>query len=276
VIEFAPMWKEVKRVLKPSGAFITTASQPFTSALIMSNPSDFSHQWIWNKGIAPNPLLSKKMPMKNFEEVIIFYQQYDDTFTDWRREYFKKVFDFIGISKKKIVDELGQEFDHCFRYGSRQFSIPTSESYNILINRFEINQMEGYKEYSEIENTPKTYSPQMVIRGNPVKKGFKGKNKEGGFLGGAEQDTRAFNNCYYPLAILDIPQKRDKLHPTQKPVALYEYLIKTYTNEGDTVLDICMGSGTTIVAAENTGRNSIGIEKDAAIFETAKRRILKP
>ena len=67
---------------------------------------------------------------------------------------------------------------------------------------------------------------------------------------------------------------RDKgLHPTQKPVALYEYLIRTYTNEGDTVLDICMGSGTTGIACMNTGRNFIGIEKDAAIFETAKNRI---
>ncbi len=273
VIPFADMWREVKRVLKPSGSFVTTASQPFTSALIMSNPSDFSHQWIWNKGIAPNPLLSKKMPMKNFEEVLVFYQQYDDTFTDWRREYFKNVFEFIGTTKKKIVDELGQEFDHCFRFGSRQFSIPTFESYGVLVNRFEINQMKGYKEYSEIENTPKTYNPQMVIRGNPVKKGFKGKLKAGGFLGDIEIDTRAFNNSYYPLAILDIPQKRDKLHPTQKPVALYEYLIKTYTNEGENVLDIAMGSGTTIEAAERTGRNSIGIEKDEGIFQSAVLRL---
>ena len=78
------------------------------------------------------------------------------------------------------------------------------------------------------------------------------------------------NALYFPR---DNMTKGKSLHPTQKPVALYEYLIKTYTNEGETVLDICMGSGTTIIAAKNTGRNAIGIEKDAAIYETAVSRL---
>jgi site-specific DNA-methyltransferase (adenine-specific) len=85
------------------------------------------------------------------------------------------------------------------------------------------------------------------------------------------------NGMYYPLNLISIPADErgtvGRIHPTQKPVALYEYLIKTYTNEGETVLDIAMGSGTTIEAAERTGRNSIGIEKDEGIFQSAVLRL---
>ncbi|OQA09478.1 MAG: DNA adenine methyltransferase YhdJ [bacterium ADurb.Bin374] len=77
----------------------------------------------------------------------------------------------------------------------------------------------------------------------------------------------------YPLSVLDFPRDKDKTHPTQKPVALMEYLIRTYTNEGETVLDNCMGSGTTGVACVRSGRNFIGIEKDETYFGKAKERI---
>jgi site-specific DNA-methyltransferase (adenine-specific) len=100
------MWERLKRIIKPNGAIIFTASQPFTSSLVMSNVNDFSHQWIWDKGMSANPLLSKQMPMKNFEDVLIFYQQYDDTFSDWRRNYFRTLLGYIGKNKKQIVSEL--------------------------------------------------------------------------------------------------------------------------------------------------------------------------
>lgn len=117
-----------------------------------------------------------------------------------------------------------------------------------------------------------TYNPQGVIE---INKNIKGKNISGkNFVPNRTFKRKSFIQTHtnYPNNILHY-KKDGKLHPTQKPVALYEYLIKTYTNEGETVLDIAMGSGTTIEAAERTGRNSIGIEKDEGIFQTAKNRI---
>ena len=115
-----------------------------------------------------------------------------------------------------------------------------------------------------------SYNPQMEIRGKIRKKG-----------GGLPSDnfgitpTISYNNTYYPKSILTFStgSRVDHHHPTQKPVALMEYLIKTYTNEGDTVLDNCMGSGTTGVACKNLSRKFIGIEQDANYFEIASKRI---
>jgi site-specific DNA-methyltransferase (adenine-specific) len=119
-----------------------------------------------------------------------------------------------------------------------------------------------------------TYNPQMEVRGKARVKG--GYNK----LNGSENygnfhDILSKNNLYYPTNLLNISNahKKGKVHPTQKPVALMEYLVKTYTNEGDTVLDNCMGSGTTGLACKNLGRKFIGIEQDANYFEIAKNRI---
>jgi site-specific DNA-methyltransferase (adenine-specific) len=119
-----------------------------------------------------------------------------------------------------------------------------------------------------------TYNPQMEIRGKPRIKG--GYNK----LYGSENYGKFYNSCsknnlYYPTNLLKVSNahKKGKVHPTQKPVELMEYLVKTYTNQNDIVLDNCMGSGTTGVACKNLGRNFIGIEQDPNYFEVAKARI---
>lgn len=119
-----------------------------------------------------------------------------------------------------------------------------------------------------------TYNPKMEIRGKPRNK--RGYGKKGGSDNyGTYEQTEAFNNEYYPTNLLPISNasQKGKVHPTQKPVALMEYLIKTYTNEGDTVLDFTMGSGTTGVAAKNLNRGFIGIELYDNYFEIAKERI---
>jgi site-specific DNA-methyltransferase (adenine-specific) len=197
VIPFEPMWAKVREVLKPKGAFVTTASQPFTSALVMSNLKWFKYSLVWNKKFAGNFNNAKYMPMITFEDIVVF------------------------------------------------------------------------------GNGKTTYNPQMTKRDVPI--------KGGGFTASQsiQQKTliplKKTYNEKYPVAILDFPRALGKSgHPTQKPVALYEYLIKTYTNEGDTVLDICMGSGTTGVACKNTGRNFIGIEMDAEYFKIAEARIDNP
>ena len=121
----------------------------------------------------------------------------------------------------------------------------------------------------------KTYNPIMEVRGKPRNKGGQGKSRRSDNYG-RFGDSVSFNNEYYPTNLLRISNaaRKGRQHPTQKPVALMEYLIKTYTNEGDTVMDNCMGSGTTGVACINTGRRFIGIEKDDKYFEIAKKRIL--
>ena len=201
IIPFAPMWKEVKRVLKPKGAFITTASQPFTSALIMSNPNFFSYEWIWNKNKASNIMLAKKQPLKIHENIVVFGKAYHPQ---------------MEVVTGKIRDQRKE--------------------------KPKMNRSDGAV-------TPK------------------------GFIKYADDYDPSLK---YPVSIQYFSNHREKeavLHSTQKPVALYEYLIKTYTNEGETVLDIAMGSGTTGVACKNTGRNFIGIEKDEKYFQIAKERI---
>jgi site-specific DNA-methyltransferase (adenine-specific) len=116
------------------------------------------------------------------------------------------------------------------------------------------------------------YSPQMTSG----KARWKGGNKrDDGIYGGGVPDGKYWSDKYHPKSIIEVSNAAQggKFHPTQKPVALMEYLIRTYTNEGDTVLDNCMGSGTTGVACANTGRRFIGIERDEAYFEIARRRI---
>ena len=119
------------------------------------------------------------------------------------------------------------------------------------------------------KNAP-TYNPQM-------RKGFKAYSQKSGRgssnYGKQVQVVTNNDGERYPIDIVEFKRDKDKLHPTQKPVALLEYLIKTYTNEGETILDNCMGSGSTGVAAVNTNRNFIGIELDDKYFNIAEERI---
>jgi site-specific DNA-methyltransferase (adenine-specific) len=194
VIPFAPMWEVVKHVLKPRGAFVTTASQPFTSALVMSNPQDFKEEVIWDKKIPSGMSYARFMHMRQHENILVF--------CDGRMTY-----------------------------------------------------------------NPQTSIRDIAIKGGGMSKGETTNN----------QKLIALKKTYatkQPTTIISFDKiRRGSLHPTQKPVALYEYLIRTYTNEGETVLDMTMGSGTTGVACMNTGRNFVGIERDAEYFKIAERRI---
>jgi len=191
IIPFDELWKMVKHILKPKGVFVTTASQPFTSALVMSNPHGFSYSWVWNKKLAGNGILAKRQPLKIHEDVLVFGGKYNPQKTKGRARW-----------KGGIKDSHG------------------------------------------------TFS-------------------------GAES-PKVYNDDYHPVSIIEFSgagMRSKRTHPTQKPVALYEYLIKTYTNAGDTVLDMCFGSGTTGEACQNTGREFIGIERDPDYFLIAKQRL---
>ena len=198
VIPFEPMWNELKRIIKDNGCIALFGSEPFSSALRMSNIKQFKYDWIWNKKLAGNGILAKHQPLKIHEIVSIFSKN--------KHNYFP--LKTKGLLRKKLTN-------------------------NLKIS--EINNGDGIKKAKE-----------------------------------------TFNDLYYPKSIIEFTLanlRRNRLHPTQKPVALLEYLIKTYTNENDTVLDFTMGSGSTGVACNNTNRNFIGIESNKDYFDIADKRI---
>ena len=287
IIPFEQMWEVFYRVLRPNGFIVLTASQPFTTKLIASNIDNFSHQWIWQKEQGSNPLLANKMPMKNFEDVLVFSNEptkHDTKGEHPQREYFKKVLSFIGLKKKEIINRIGQCADHCFRVESTQYGLCTKNTYNKLIEVYGIDIMESFIDWEVLnienkefraelirkfdEKNPRVYNPQMT-EGKEYVSG-------GGYVKHLDQfiDGGSVSNKRYPKSIIEFATGKSKsVHPTQKPTALLEYLIKTYSNEGMTVFDATMGSGTTGVACKNTNRSFIGIEQDENYFNIAKERI---
>ena len=200
VIPFEPMWKELKRVIKDNGCIALFGTEPFSSALRMSNIKQFKYDWYWEKSHSTGFLNAYKQPLRTIELISIFYK--------------KQVF------------------------------------YNPQIKDKDLNKIRPYKKLGG--KTASVYS------------------KNGYQVGGV---TKLSNKKTLPKNLIYFPSNTKKIHPTQKPVALLEYLIKTYTNDNDTVLDFTMGSGSTGVACKNINRNFIGIEKDNEYFNIAKDRI---
>jgi len=199
VIDLPLMWEQLKRVIKPSGAIVMTASQPFTTVLISSNMKMFKYCWIWDKVRGVGFQIAKFRPMMRTEDVVVF-----------------------GNGNGALA----------------------------------------------------TYNPQMVER-DKIKKSKCYSSSDSSPLAYNDGLEREYTHKY-PTNVIEVSNasQKGKVHPTQKPVALMEYLIRTYTHEGETVLDFTMGSGTTGIACKNTGRKFIGIEKDAGYFEIASKRIL--
>ena len=200
IIPLEPMWEHLKRVIKPNGAIVMTASQPFTTTLIASNMKIFKYCWVWEKSKATGHLNSKKRPLVKHEDIVVFYHK-------------QPTYNPQGLIEKEV---------------------------------------------------------HTVSKGDRGKKGI---GSSGDVYNKATKDAIQ-THTNYPLSIqkFNVDMKAE-FHPTQKPVALMEYLIKTYTNESETVLDFTMGSGTTGVACVNTNRKFIGIELDQDYFEIAKKRI---
>ncbi len=201
VIPFVDLWREYERVIKDTGAIVLTASQPFTSALTLSNILLFKYSLVWDKRNITGFLNAKKQPLRQHEDILVFYKR-------------PPVYNPIMHGNKLPRDMRGSLIK------------PSSENYG------------SQKDYISTVGPDESY-PRSIISFRSI-----------------------VNNSKAKLA-----------HPTQKPVELFEYLIKTYSNEGDTVLDNCCGSGTTAEACINTGRNYIVIEKEKKYFNLAQQRI---
>lgn len=193
VIPMAPMWKAFRRVIKPRGAIVLTASQPFTSALVMSNPGMFRCEWILQKPMGTGYLNANRQPMKNHESVIVFSEGAHNYYPQMRKS-----------------------------------------------NRY------------------------RATRG--AVGGFVRDKTVGGYV-------TINDGSRYPLSILNTTWQTTLSHPTEKPIDAFEYLIKTYTKSGELVLDPCVGSGTTAVAAMKTDRRYICGDITREYVDMARRRV---
>jgi site-specific DNA-methyltransferase (adenine-specific) len=196
VLPLDKLWNEYKRVLKPNGVILLTASQPFTTILIANDLKMFKYNLVWDKVAVTNPMLAKKQPMRCHEDILVFYDK-QPTYNPQMR---------VGVKWS--------------RAGKKQHTTDTLGQSTLFNNGSDESEMKYPKSIITFSNADKT------------------KNK----------------------------------HPTQKPIDLMEWLIKTYTNEGDMVLDNTMGSGTTNLACIKLNRKSIGIEKEKQYYDVAVRR----
>lgn len=201
IIPFDAMWEQIERILKPEGACVLFGIQPFTSSLIMSNPTFFKYQLIWKKSRIQHFAQAPYRFLTEHEDILVFSKG--------------------GTAKHAKV------------------------------------RMK--------------YNPQGLVDCNKV---VSGKGHSDHRPSSKKQADYLQTKTGYPKSILEFKSENKPVHPTQKPVDLMEYLIKTYTNDGDTVLDFTMGSGTTGVACVNTNRKFIGVERDLEYFNIAKERIM--
>ena len=277
IIPLEPMWEQLKRIIKSNGAIVMTASQPFTTALISSNMKMFRYCWVWEKDQGVNFMSAKRQPLKVHEDVLVFYTDLAEqrgAAVEYAplREYFQLERDRSGLSAREIQAVLGNYMaSHYFTNGV-QFCIPSEENYAKLQSTgfFPRPYHEIMDEYRRLGESivPVTNNPQMT-EGKPY---VSGKGTSGEVTGSVQKVQTVNDGTRYPRSVVSI-KRQTGIHPTQKPVALMEYLIKTYTNEGETVLDFTMGSGSTCVACVNTGRRFIGIELDDGYFKIAQDRI---
>jgi DNA modification methylase len=202
VIDFDLMWEQLNRIIKPNGAIVLFGSEPFSSALRMSNIKNYKYDWIWEKERPSNFASAKYQPLRYLENIIVF------------EKLGNKVIYYPQMTDGKKNNSVGN----------------------------------GVRNKANESNLPKSTTS---YQNNPN------------------------NKKKYPKNIQKFIRGVSQIHPTQKPLALMEYLIKTYTNENETVLDFTMGSGTTMVACQNTNRNGIGIEMDDNYFKIAEKRINK-
>jgi site-specific DNA-methyltransferase (adenine-specific) len=282
-IDLKKMWKNLKRICKDKCQFVFFTTTRFGYKLIESNPKWFRYDLVWEKYIAVGFLNANKMPLRSHEMIYIFSSQNTDDIELSRniemREYGKNVLKFIDKTSKQIERELGHRKAEHFlqRTSTTQFSLPTEKTYNELIEKYNIDKMEGYltfdnlKKYERKEIT-KIYNPQKTP-GKPWKSKECNLRSIGVYGSHKLPAHENITGDRHPKSVLKYNQSSEKLHPTQKPIELCEWLIKTYSNEGDLVFDFCMGSGTSILASINTNRKYIGIEKDKDIYETAKKRL---
>lgn len=261
-IEPSKVYEIANRILRKNGKMILFSQEPYTSRLITEAIANIplNYRMIWEKDHFANALIAKKAPVSYFEDIIVFSKMnpiHDSEFIHPLRPYFKLVFDYIGHTKKAIIEQVGQRADHTFRFNSSQFSLCTKETYEALVYHYCIDSMAGFKTFDELREIDRPFKADLNNKANSIN----------------PSTFNLWNGKKYKSNILKYKKDYDGYHPTQKPVLLLEDLIKTFSHENDLVVDLTMGSGSTGVAAIRTGRRFVGIEKDPKYFEIAVSRV---
>ena len=277
-IDLDKMWVELKRIGKNNCQYVFLCTTKFGNSLINSNPKWFRYDIIWEKSKTLGALDCNKKPLRKHEMIYIFNNCGEDDIDNCRnlemRAYAEKVKNYIDKPIKEIDLKVGNQGTHRFyAFKTSQFRLPKKATYDKLIEHFKIDKMNGFIPFDKLkpfETIKMIYNPQKT-EGKPYKSNYTG--YKGEVYGDKKSKPIDNKGDRFPISILKFGYDKEKLHPTQKPVALCEWIVKTYSNEGDLVLDFTMGSGSTVVACINTKRKYIGIEKDKTIFETAKKRI---
>ena len=282
VIPFEPLWEQYKRLIKKTGVIVLFSSQPFTTALINSNLSWYKYNWYWKKNNKTGALASKVQPMRCVEDICVFYQTSNDDNTGCypkTRSYLQEERKKTGLTLSEFKRLLNSHMtSHYFTNGS-QFTLPSKTAYEKLQSTGFFNM--SYEDLKSLYDSERggrdvsgtksvTYNPQGLIK---LDKPIINKADKVSEVYGVKKSDSIQHYTNYPSHLLEFNNNDKRVHPTQKPLALLEYLIKTYTNEGDMVLDNCLGSGSTAVACVNTGRDYIGFELDQKYFKTACQRI---
>lgn len=249
------------RILRKNGRMVLFSQEPYTTDLINKALPNlpFRYRGVWIKDSFANPLGVNKAMVGLYEDFLMFSKLnpvHDSEFTHPLRPYFAKVYDFIGESKAEIIRTVGQKADHVFRFNSSQFNLCTEVTYAELVEKYRLNEMPGFKSFQKLEETDAPFRDSLISqrqRKNP-------------------STFNLWEGRKFKSNVLNYAKDYDGYHPTQKPVKLLEDLIKTFSNGGDLVVDLTMGSGSTGVACLKTGRRFKGIEMSDKHFLTAVER----
>lgn len=251
IIPTMPLFEQYARVLRMNGVAILFSQEPYTNHLRGFRYKDtsfgFAYPYIWRKNHFANALIAKCAPVSYFEDISVFFKRFDTGRHHPVRDYSMQIMSYIGAKSIKYINaRLGhRRSEHFFYVDSTQFALCTAETYQELIDVFGIDKMEGFRSYDELVAMDAKYQRTFNL---PEGQGF-------------------LSN------VLEFAKDTDGFHPTQKPVALIQRLVETYTNECDTVLDNCMGSGTTAIACHRSKRHFIGFELNKEYFDGACERI---
>ena len=245
-IPIAPMLNCCFNISKANANLILFSQEPMTFKLNYElnifQKYTLSNKMIWIKNNHANGFSAKTHPLNYYEEMLLLRKSLDESNSIEIRKYFKEMLNFIGIKKREIMDDLGQGLDHCFRYANRTFYIPTEKNYNALIEKYKIDTMPNFIPYQQLKEMWDNENTTIfnIPKGDKIVKN-----------------------------IFEYKKDTNNIHPTQKPIALLENLIKIFSNEGETVLDFACGSASTGIAAIKCGRKFIGIELDNNFYNKA-------
>ena len=249
------VYEIANRILRKNGKMVLFSQEPYTTRLVSEAIPNvpFSYRMIWEKDHFANALLARKAPVSYYEDVLVFSKTHDTDAVHPLREYALKIRKFTNYSRSRFFRELGHGGAQHFLESNKessQFALCTEATYSELIDLYGIDRMDGFKSYEEVREIDQKTKVESFPSVFNLWEGGK-----------------------YKSNILRYKKDYDGFHPTQKPVLLLEDLIKTFSNAGDTVVDLTAGSGSTAVAAINTGRNFVVIEQDADYVAIAQRRL---